>query len=364
MTKVQVNLGERSYTIHIGMDTLASTGRLIREITQRTRVAVISDERVAALYGKSVMQACRDAGIQGHLFTVPGGEGSKSLSQTENLYTQLIEGGFHRDCLIAALGGGVVGDLAGFTAATYLRGVSFIQIPTTLLAQVDSSVGGKVGINHALGKNLIGSFYQPQFVLIDPSVLQTLDRREMWAGMAEVVKYGLIWNSGFYEFLEEKLESLAGLENWDDITHMLALCCRAKADVVEADEKEGGLRRILNFGHTLGHALESVTGYGWFRHGEAVVYGMRWAAWVSCREKKISVALFRRIDALLKRIPVPSLPDDLDRHRMMERIGVDKKQTSGGLKMVLLDDIGRTAIVSVKDVSSWVNGWFEEVLNG
>jgi 3-dehydroquinate synthase len=358
MSSVRVLLRERSYDIRIEPGILSRIGSLTGK---GDPVAVITDRTVSKLYGNGVMTSLRDAGFHAHLFVVPDGEGSKSYAEFERLHTELIRTGLKRDSLIVALGGGVVGDLAGFVAATYLRGVPFVQVPTTLLAQVDSSVGGKTGINHPLGKNLIGSFHQPRLVLIDPNSLKTLDRRDLWAGLAEVVKYGLIWDAGFFEFLEEKLESLFRLENPEDVIHMLTTCCQIKAEVVGQDEEETGLRRILNFGHTLGHALEAVTEYGYFRHGEAVVYGMRWAAWESERQGILPASELERIDRLLARFEVPPIPENMDAASLAAKTRLDKKQSAKGLNLVLLERIGKTQTVQVMDLTDAIKGWLDHV---
>ena len=361
MNTVQVNLDERRYSIHIEMNSLSQLSSLIAKNKFGNQLAIISDETVAKLYGQTVVDTLKSSGFTAELYRVPVGEDSKSLEQTQLLYTQLIKSGLKRDGLVLALGGGVVGDLAGFVASTYLRGVPFIQLPTTLLAQVDSSVGGKVGINHRLGKNLIGSFYQPKFVLIDPGVLSTLEKREMWAGMAEVVKYGLIWDHTFFSFLEANLENLIDLKNWKMVLDMLAVCCRIKAAVVEQDEKEGGLRRILNFGHTIGHALEAVTNFEYFRHGEAVIYGMSWAAWASMKYGSVSEKEFERITSFFKRFPLPNLPDFLNLEELVIKTRVDKKLSQRGLNLVLLNSIGKTEIITVQDLSEWTKGWLNHV---
>ncbi|MFC1569925.1 3-dehydroquinate synthase [bacterium] len=359
MKIVGLDLGERSYPILIQNNILSKITTHLKGHAPAEHAIIISDQTVSKLYGQTVLDTLSINGIQVNQFVVNDGEDSKSWKTMGDLLTQCIQTGLKRDGLIIALGGGIIGDLAGFVAATYLRGVNFIQIPTSLLAQVDSSVGGKVGINHPLGKNLIGNFYQPRLVLIDPMTLITLDKREMWAGMGEVVKYGLIWSEEFFTNIETNLHTLAELKNMDAVTDMLSFCCRAKADVVEKDEKEGGLRRILNFGHTLGHALEAVTDYHYFKHGEAVVYGMHWAAWVSWQEKLISDADFQRIETLLKQFPIPYLPENLTVNNLISKTKIDKKQTDKGLNLILLEAIGKTRILPVDDISTWIQGWLE-----
>lgn len=361
MNQVHVDLGQRSYDIHIASGLLQKAGETIRTIAPVKRVALITDTTVDQLYGTTVLNSLERSGFVCSKHCVPDGESSKSYRQLETLHSQLIESGLTRDSLIVALGGGVVGDLAGFTAATYLRGVPFVQIPTSLLAQVDSSVGGKTGINHSLGKNLVGSFFQPLQVLIDPEVLKTLDKRDLWGGLAEVVKYGLIRDATFFDFLENNLEDLFFLRNMKDVIHAVSECCRIKAEVVRLDEKESGLRRILNFGHTLGHAIEAVTGYRTFRHGEAVAYGMDWAAWQSLQEGLTSETVYQRIIRLLSRFDLPPLPANLQAVELLEKMGLDKKQTASGLYLVLIDHIGSTHIQKAKHLKSSIEGWLNHV---
>jgi 3-dehydroquinate synthase len=255
-----------------------------------------------------------------------------------DLYTQLIQLGTTREDVIIALGGGVVGDLAGFVASTFLRGVPFIQVPTTVLAQVDSSVGGKVGINHALGKNLIGSFYHPSFVLIDPLVLETLDERERSAGFAEVIKYGLIADKTFFHTLQNNIDSLIQLSDFKLLQTVLERCCQIKVDIVQADEKEKGLRAILNFGHTLGHALEAVTNYEYFLHGEAVAWGMIGALYLS--EKYDFNQDIKSVIHLIEKLSIPELPVNIAAGQIIHAIKRDKKRKRSGQVWVLLEQIG------------------------
>ncbi|MBN1894657.1 3-dehydroquinate synthase [bacterium] len=341
MKTVNVRLPGRGYPILIQAGSLDDAGRRVRRACAPDRLFIITDATVGSLYGDRLLDAFRRSGITASLHAVPAGENSKSWRILQDLYTRLIESGLTRDSCVAALGGGVVGDLAGFAAATYLRGIAWVQIPTTLLAQVDSSVGGKTGINHELGKNLIGSFHQPRLVLMDPSVLTTLEKREYWAGMSEVVKYGLIRSEPFFAWLESKWEGLGDPANAGLIEQMVTVCCRIKADVVRRDEKESGLRRILNFGHTLGHALESATEYGLFRHGEAVLHGMRFAAWLSMKREHLKPDAYQRIDDLLKRFPAPPVPNGLDGATLYEHMRTDKKRTGQGLRFILLKGIGK-----------------------
>ncbi len=361
MIQLLVDLGERAYPIIIQPSSLENISTVIKEHHLGEQAVVITDQTVMKLYGNPVRDSLRQTEIQFTFEVVPDSEKSKSLDQASKLYTKLIEFNLHRDGMVIALGGGVVGDLAGFIAATYLRGVNLIQIPTTLLAQVDSSVGGKVGINHPLGKNLIGSFYQPRLVCIDPKVLKTLDKREIWAGLGEVIKYGLIWDNPFYEFMEKNLTAISELENWDLISQMIETCCGIKAAVVEKDEKESGLRRILNFGHTLGHALEAVTDFRYFRHGEAVVHGMHFASWLSWQKSHLSKSEFERIETLLKQFQIPKLPKKINNKNLLNKIGIDKKQTKEGLHFVLLETIGRTKMETIFDLPEQISEWLNYV---
>ena len=280
MRDVHVELGKDSYKILIGRNLGAELQNFIRETGFSEKALLISDTNVGKLYGENVLRSIREAGLSAELIMVPAGESSKSLQQAEQLYTAAIEHCLDRKSPIFALGGGVVGDLAGFIAATYMRGVPFVQIPTSLLAQVDSGVGGKVAVNHRLGKNLIGAFYQPKRVFMDMGTLDTLPVREIHTGLGEIVKYGVIYDADFFDFLEKNADKALSLEEMA-VQHMVARSCEIKADVVSKDEKEGGLRRILNFGHTVAHAIEKETGYVRYNHGEAVAIGMICAAYIS-----------------------------------------------------------------------------------
>ncbi len=361
MREVKIDLGPQSYSIRIEPDSISDIGEYLGKYNRGIQIGMISDQTVSKLYADSVTDSLKKVGFDPFLFIVPNGEPSKSLKQTEKLYTKLLECNFRRDSLILALGGGVIGDLAGFVAATFMRGIPFVQIPTTLLAQVDSSVGGKVGINHPLGKNLIGSFYQPKFVLIDPNVLRTLDKREIWAGLGEVIKYGLIWDKTLFDLIENHLPDIADLKDSELVSKTVEICCRIKAKVVERDEKEKSLRRILNFGHTLGHALEAVTDYGYFKHGEAVVYGMRWTAWVSWQKKVLRESEYQRIERLLKRFAVPKLPQNITAKNLSDKIKIDKKQSVKGLHLVLLEKIGKVKMEQSEELTPYIEGWLNDV---
>lgn len=344
MNGIEVDLGERSYPIYVETGILDTAGTLAKTHKLGHKIAIITDENVAPHYQERVVSSLEKEGFRVSCFILPPGEHTKSLRMCDYLYEKIIEANFDRKSVIMSLGGGVVGDLAGFIAASFMRGVPFVQIPTTLLAQTDSSVGGKVGINHRLGKNLIGAFYQPEFVLIDPEVLKTLPQRELWAGMAEVVKYGLIYDREFVEFLDKKLASLIALENMNEIEMVIEHCCSIKADVVANDEKEKGLRRILNFGHTVGHALEAITNYDALRHGEAVTLGMRAMLWLSWKLNMVNEKDFQWIDSILQRMQLPEDLPEFSPKEALELAYHDKKVADGVLHLVLLDGIGAAAV--------------------
>lgn len=349
MKETIVNLKDRSYPIYIGAGLLSQITLFTQKHIVDGTIAIITDHNVYRIYGKQFEQSLQSAKYNVKIYSVPAGEASKSLAVVESLIGKLIQDGLTRQATIFALGGGVVGDLVGFVAATFLRGVDYVQIPTTLLAQVDSSVGGKVGVNHALGKNLIGAFLQPKFVLIDPNVLKTLDQREIKAGLAEVIKYGLIKDIKFFNELEEKLESLISLSDEDFLIFCLEKCCRIKADIVERDEKESGERRLLNFGHTIGHALEAITDYNYFRHGEAVLWGMRAVAKLSSQLGFLSRYDSERIYNCTTGLKAPALPKDITSQQIIDALARDKKQTDTGLKWVLLKEIGKGFVTGKVD---------------
>ncbi len=302
------------------------------------RVAVIADSTVAELYGEAALSPLRGAGYTAELLTFPPGEASKTLETAAGLYDELLARRLDRRSAIIALGGGVTGDLGGFVAATYLRGIPWAVVPTTLLAQVDAAIGGKTGVDHPRGKNLIGAFHQPRFVLTDPELLSTLPRRELHAGLAEVTKSALIWDEALFRFIEENLTALlAG--DLAALEEAIAGAARVKAEVVSRDEREGGLRRILNFGHTLGHALEAATGYRDFLHGEAVAWGMLAAVWLSHERGFLDSTARARVKAVLRRLPRPPLPK-LSPRELLGYIRHDKKVLGGRLHFVLLRRIG------------------------
>jgi 3-dehydroquinate synthase len=342
MRTVDVSLGLRSYPIFIGSNLLPRLGQLCAKLGLARRCAIISDANVARRYGKIAMASLQKAGSEPVLITVPAGETSKSLKAVQTCCDQLARHRLERKSFIVALGGGVVGDLAGFVAAVYLRGIAFVQAPTTLLAQVDSSVGGKVGVNLPAGKNLVGAFYQPRLVLCDLSALATLPMRQFRSGLAEVIKYGIIRDTALFGRLEKDLELLLE-RNPAVLAETVARCCEIKADVVARDEREGGLRAILNFGHTIGHAIEAVSGYGKFLHGEAIAIGQVAAAKLSVALSGLSAGEARRIEALFRRAGLPAAIQLSARQkaRLFEAMRLDKKVRRGEIQFVLARRIGQ-----------------------
>ncbi len=345
MPLVRVELGDRSYPVHIERGLVDRVGEGMAALGLSGPVTVVTNPVVEDLYGRRLLKGLESAGLSPSVFVVPDGEQYKSLDEAKRIYDFLIERRMERGSAIVAFGGGVIGDLAGFVAATYQRGVPYVQVPTTLLSQVDSSVGGKTAVNHPKGKNMIGAFYQPRAVFIDPDLLKTLDVRELRCGFAEVVKYGVIWDAEFFSFLEEHTEGLKGLG--DEIITAIERSCAIKAEVVSKDERESGLRSILNFGHTFGHAIEAVTGFGPIKHGEAVAMGMVMAAGFSCRLGLCDAGVEERIRGLVKALGLPELPEDLDRKALIEPMKIDKKVAGGRLRFVLVRKIGSVQLKEV-----------------
>lgn len=318
---------------------MSSIGPVASELQLPERVIIITDTNVKQLYASHVHSGLTHYGFRPDSITIPAGEESKTLEIVRDVYDQLHELRCGRDIAIIALGGGVVGDLAGFVAATYYRGVPFVQIPTTLLAQVDSAVGGKVGVNVPYGKNLIGAFYQPRFVFIDTHTLTTLPERELRSGMAEVIKYGAILDEDLFDTITFNIDSLLQ----PDVTIfpvIIERCCALKASVVEQDERESGYREILNFGHTIGHALEALTGYSVFTHGEAITYGMMAEVHISVNHCGLPQDDARRLCSLLLRLSPPSIPDTLTEEQIYNAMFSDKKVRSGVVRLSLINQIG------------------------
>ena len=347
MQTVSVRLGERSYQILIGSGLLDDLGKRTRvALGDKARQAVVvSNPTIQSSLGERAYESLARARFKVHRFLIGDGERFKNLRSAESILTFLIEHRVERSDVIIALGGGVVGDLAGFVAATYLRGVRLIQVPTTLLAQIDSSVGGKTAVNHKLGKNLIGAFYQPSLVLIDPEVLQTLPSRQVRAGLYEAIKYGVIRDRKLFIRVAASIDALKELDS-DELEHVITRCCSIKARIVQSDERESGLRRILNFGHTVGHALEAVTHYRRFLHGEAVGYGMLAASRIAERMGLLALAHRKQIEALIS--SVGSLPraNTLASDDIISAMHRDKKVEAGRTSFVLPVEIGKVVIES------------------
>ena len=342
MEVVNVELGDRTYPIYVGAGCLRELGSRLAETRCGKRVAVVTNSTIANLYVGPAVASLAAAGFDPAVIQIPDGEEHKNLAWLAFVYDRLIDAGVDRSGAVIALGGGVVGDLTGFAAATYLRGVPCVQVPTTLLAQIDASIGGKTGINHPAGKNLLGAFKQPRFVIADTDVLQTLPRREFVAGIAEVIKTGAILDEELFTLLEEQLPAILTQER-DLLVRVVRACCQLKALVVSEDETEGGYRAILNFGHTVGHAIESLTDYTTFLHGEAVAIGMVAAAKVSYRRGLCDEDVVRRITRLLERSGLPTeIPADLRGEPLALAMRTDKKAASGTIKFVCLESIGKT----------------------
>lgn len=337
-----VNLPDgRHYPIYIGQGLLHSSEWLTPHIVGQ-QVCIVTNDIVAPLYLAKVQSLL--SGYHVNTVILPDGEAHKSLATVEKIYNTLLENTHNRTTTLIALGGGVVGDMCGYAAATYQRGVNFIQIPTTLLSQVDSSVGGKTGVNHPLGKNMIGAFHQPQSVIIDTDVLRSLPAKELSAGIAEVIKYGLLGDIDFYQWIEKHIDSLMALEQ-DVVVEAIARSCQNKANIVELDEREGGIRALLNLGHTFGHAIETAQGYGAWLHGEAVAAGMVLALELSALMEKVSDEEVQRLIHLLKKANLPvSTPAEMSPEQFMTLMALDKKVVDGTLRLVLLEAVGQAFI--------------------
>jgi len=354
MHTVNVSLGDRSYDIEIGTG-LDQLGPRIAGLGFGRKMALVVNPTVKDLYGKRAVDSLKSAGFLVMSIIIPDGEQYKNLDWANAIYTALLTNGFDRKSALVALGGGVIGDLTGFAAATFMRGIPFVQVPTTLLAMVDSSVGGKTGVNHPMAKNMIGAFYQPKKVVMDLSVLATLPREEFLSGMAEVIKYGVIWDEAFFDYLDSNREKILGLDN-DALSHIIRRSCEIKAEVVSKDEREGGLRAILNFGHTVGHAIETAENYG-MRHGHAVAIGMVYASRLAHKTGLCDSAMPGRVEQLIRSYGLPTDLSALSRKpttaALMATMQIDKKAEQGKVKFVLPTRIG--SVVVTKE-------WSEDVL--
>ncbi len=339
MQTLTVDLADRSYPIHVGQNVLTRTDLLLPHL-KRKQVAVVTNTTVEPLYLEKFSAPLRDAGVTVLPIVLPDGEQYKNAETLNKIYDALLTHRCERNTTLIALGGGVIGDMTGYAAATFLRGVPFIQVPTTLLSQVDSSVGGKTGINHPLGKNMIGAFYQPQVVLADTETLNTLPDRELSAGLAEIIKYGLIRDLAFFEWLESNMPRLVAREPVA-LAYAIYRSCENKAEVVAADERESGERALLNLGHTFGHAIENGMGYGVWLHGEGVAAGTMLAAEMSCRLGWMSAADVERTERLFKAANLPTVAPDLGVDTYLDLMGLDKKVSDGRIRLILLQGIGK-----------------------
>lgn len=340
MAKVNVALGERSYDITIERGLLRNAGAAIASVARGNAVAVVAQRKVWGLWGQSLLEGLQQSGLETSLHLVPSGESAKNLTWVRRLYDSFAESRIDRKGLVVAFGGGAVGDLAGFAAASWLRGVDFVQVPTTLLSQVDASVGGKVGVNLPIGKNLVGAFWQPRAVLIDPDTLKTLPARDLRSGLSEVIKYGVILSREFFDYVSEHRAGLLALED-EPVIEAIRQSCELKAYVVREDEREGGLRAILNYGHTIGHAVEKLGGYGRMRHGEAVAIGMVLAGRLAVRLGIFETGEAERVEAVLRDFGLPTeVPAGMDVEAMISSMALDKKTVGGKLRFIVPRAIG------------------------
>lgn len=350
MKTLRLDLGSRSYPIYIGTHLIEQAALFEPHLKSSTTVFIVSNTTVAPLYAKTLIDTFTQLGKTVRLLELPDGESFKDSQHLQLIFDELLAHGADRQSMIVALGGGVVGDMAGFGAASFMRGIRFIQVPTTLLAQVDSSVGGKTGINHPLGKNMIGAFHQPVAVIADLNTLHTLPARELSAGLAEVIKHGAIADADFLNWIETNITALRSCDT-GAMAHAVLRSCEIKSAVVSADEREGGIRATLNFGHTFGHAIESGLGYGEWLHGEAVGCGMVMAADLSARLGKISRADAERLKRIIEAMGLPIVPPKLGAQRFMELMQVDKKTEAGQIRYVVLEGIGKARIQQVPDAA-------------
>ena len=344
MQTISVPLQNRSYPIWIEKGLLTNLPELLKPMNQGQKWVIFSQNEIISLYGNSLYKGLKSAGFQVELVVLPDGEKAKSLNELEGIFSQLISMGCDRSSTFLALGGGVVGDATGFIAASFMRGVDYIQIPTTLLAMVDSSIGGKTGVNLPDGKNLVGVIWQPKAVVIDIELLKSLQEREITSAMGEVLTYGAILDRNLFEVVAENLNDILHLSKPDLLTEVIGRCAKLKADVVVEDEREGGKRRILNFGHTIGHALETHFGFETLRHGEAVAYGMLAAGKLSNEDGRLEIEDFELLQTTIKKLPLPKLPE-FDAENILKIMQRDKKVKDRKINFVLLEAIGKTVIV-------------------
>ena len=344
MQTISVPLQNRSYPIWIENGLLAKLPELLKPMNQGQKWVIFSQNEIFNLYGDSLLGELKSNSFQIEKFILPDGENAKSLSALEGIFSQLIELGCDRSSTFLALGGGVVGDSAGFIAATFMRGVDYIQIPTTLLAMVDSSIGGKTGVNLPAGKNLVGAIWQPKAVVIDPKLLESLPEREISSAMGEVIKYGSILDKDLFNLVADNMDDLLNLSNVKLLTEVIGCCAKLKADIVAEDEREGNKRRILNFGHTIGHALETHFGFDTLRHGEAVAYGMLAAGKLSTQISNFQFQYFEMLQNTIQKLPLPKLPE-FEPEQILQIMQRDKKVKDGKIHFVLLEELGKAVIV-------------------
>ena len=344
MKTISVPLQNRSYPIWIEKGLLTNLPELLKPMNQGQKWVIFSQNEIINLYGNSLCKGLKSAGFQVELVVLPDGEKAKSLNELEGIFSQLIGMSCDRSSTFLALGGGVVGDATGFIAGTFMRGVDYIQIPTTLLAMVDSSIGGKTGMNLPDGKNLVGAIWQPKAVVIDIELLKSLQEREITSAMGEVLKYGAILDRNLFEVVAENLNDILNLSKPELLTEVIGRCAKLKADVVVEDEREGGKRRILNFGHTIGHALETHFGFETLRHGEAVAYGMLAAGKLSNEDGRLEIEDFELLQTTIKKLPLPKL-HKFDAENILKIMQRDKKVKDRKINFVLLEAIGKTVIV-------------------
>jgi 3-dehydroquinate synthase len=360
MHTVNVNLGDRSYDIVIGAG-LDRAGEQLKELGLGQKMAFVTNPLIRKLHAQRILDSLKAAGFLVMSIEVPDGEKHKNLDWANAIYTALLTNSFDRKSALVAFGGGVIGDLTGFAAATFMRGVPFVQVPTTLLAMVDSSVGGKTGVNHPMGKNMIGAFYQPKKVLMDLDVLKTLPKEEFLSGMAEVIKYGVIYDAEFFDYLDRNRDTILSLDP-DALGHIVKRSCEIKAEVVSKDEREGGLRAILNFGHTVGHAVETAENYT-MRHGEAVAIGMVYAARLARKTGLCDASVPERVEDLIRSYGLPTNLSALKRRpsvlELMDTMQIDKKAEGGKVKFVLPKKIGEVVITK-----EWDEQHLRELLAG
>ncbi len=346
MQHIYVNLGKSNYSIHIEGGSLSRIGNIIKGILPLSvNAEIVTNDVVGNLYGNIVKNSLEANGIKSNIIEIPDGEEYKSLEWAGNIFDAFVEHKVNRNSAVIALGGGVIGDLAGFVAATFMRGIHFIQVPTTLVAQVDSSIGGKTAVNHPKAKNLIGVFYQPEYVLIDIDVLKSLPEREFRSGLAEVVKHGVIMDKELFEYMETNISKILALDP-QSIEQIVARSCKDKVTIIEQDEKEQNIRAILNYGHTIGHGIESVTKYRTFRHGEAISIGMMVASRIAVNRGMLKEENLTRQSNLLKAFGLPTVFPDLDVDNVINAVYLDKKiKEAGKLRFVLPKDIGEAIII-------------------